>query len=56
MPRETSHVLALDTLRLIKWAAQQTGHVAYRQDYLPHGHDATIMMGKPRHGKWRQTV
>lgn len=37
-----------DTHRLLTWATGCTGRVAYRQDYLPDGHDATILMMKQR--------
>jgi len=36
----------LPTMRLIDWALKKTWDVRYRQDYMPHGHDATIAMGK----------
>lgn len=39
-----------DTRRLLQWATGQTGQVIYRQDYLPHGHDATVLMLKERRG------
>jgi len=35
-----------DTHRLLAWATGCTGRVIYRQDYLPHGHDAAILMLK----------
>ena len=35
-----------DTRRLLQWATGCTGQVIYRQDYLPHGHDGTILMMK----------
>jgi len=35
----------LPMLRLLDWAAKQAGgNVQLRQDYFPHGHDATILM------------
>ncbi|XAM00538.1 hypothetical protein OT109_03940 [Phycisphaeraceae bacterium D3-23] len=34
----------LPTLKLLDWAFQQTSQVVLRQDYFPHGHDATILM------------
>lgn len=36
----------LPTLKLLDWALAQTPDVQFRQDYFPHGHDATIMMRK----------
>lgn len=36
----------LPTLHLMDWALQKTASVVFRQDYLPHGHDATILMIK----------
>lgn len=34
----------LPTLKLLAWAFEQTSQVVLRQDYFPHGHDATILM------------
>ncbi|MEM9415373.1 MAG: methyltransferase domain-containing protein [Planctomycetota bacterium] len=34
----------LPTLKLLGWAFSQTSQVVLRQDYFPHGHDATILM------------
>ena len=34
------------TSKLIDWALKHTWSVQFRQDYFPHGHDATIMMRK----------
>lgn len=34
----------LPTLQLLDWALQKTPNVQLRQDYFPHGHDATILM------------
>ncbi len=34
----------LPTLSLLDWALQKTPNVQLRQDYFPHGHDATILM------------
>lgn len=36
----------LPTLEFLGWALARTCHVAFRQDYLDHGHDATIRMFK----------
>lgn len=36
----------LDAARLFDWARRQTTQVAYRQDYFPNGHDATLLMLK----------
>ncbi len=35
-----------DTMRLLDWALRRTPYIAYRQDYLEHGHDATVLMRK----------
>ena len=35
-----------DAQKLLRWAAEKTGAVVYRQDYMKFGHDATIMMSK----------
>ncbi|MAE67566.1 MAG: hypothetical protein CMJ18_25190 [Phycisphaeraceae bacterium] len=43
-PPQLKPARRMDALRFIKWAARRTGKVTYRQDYLPHGHDGTIMM------------
>ncbi|MEM1108065.1 MAG: hypothetical protein AAGH99_05160 [Planctomycetota bacterium] len=34
----------LPTLKLLDWALSRTPSVQLRQDYFPHGHDATILM------------
>ena len=34
----------LPTMKLLDWALDQTPSVQLRQDYLPHGHDATILL------------
>jgi SAM-dependent methyltransferase len=34
----------IDAVWLLRWAMDKTPSVAYRQDYFPHAHDATIMM------------
>jgi len=34
----------LNTLALLDWAFDMTPDVTFRQDYFPHGHDATIRM------------
>ncbi len=36
----------LPTMRLLDWAFNRTHDVAFRQDYFPHGHDATVVMRK----------
>lgn len=46
-PSQDDFARRMDTLRLIEWAVGKTPAVAFRQDYLAHGHDATIMMVKP---------
>ncbi len=38
----------LDPMWLLDWAMGKTPTVAYRQDYFPHAHDASIMMRKTR--------
>jgi SAM-dependent methyltransferase len=37
----------LPTMTLMEWALHKTWAVQFRQDYFPHGHDATILMQKP---------
>ncbi len=39
-------VRRFDTLAMLRWAFEQTSSVAFRQDYFPHGHDATLVMRK----------
>jgi SAM-dependent methyltransferase len=34
----------LNTMALLDWAFEMTPDVTFRQDYFPHGHDATIRM------------
>jgi SAM-dependent methyltransferase len=34
----------LPTMTLLDWALRQTPQVRFRQDYFPHGHDATVLM------------
>jgi len=36
----------LNTMHWLDWAFKKTWHVGFRQDYLPHGHDATVVMRK----------
>lgn len=36
----------LDASRLLEWARSQTTQLAFRQDYFPNAHDATILMLK----------
>ncbi len=45
---QTQPARRLDTFKLLDWAMRQTPVVAFRQDYFEHGHDATILMRKPR--------
>lgn len=33
-----------DAFKLLGWALSKTSQVAFRQDYFPLGHDATILM------------
>jgi len=44
--RQTRPARRLDTIRILRWAFEQTSQVLYRQDYFKHGHDATVMMRK----------
>jgi SAM-dependent methyltransferase len=39
-------VRRFDTLAMLDWALKRTSQVSFRQDYLRHGHDATILMRK----------
>ncbi len=48
--KELGPARRLDTLRLLGWAMQHTGAVAFRQDYFKAGHDATVVMRKEAHG------
>lgn len=45
-PRQTGPAYRLNTMVLLDWALQLSDHVAFRQDYFAHGHDATIRMDK----------
>lgn len=45
-PKNLGPARRLDAMRLLDWAITQTPTVAYRQDYFPHAHDATILMRK----------
>ena len=36
-----------DTMRIFDWATRRSTAVAFRNDYFPAGHDATILMRKP---------
>lgn len=47
-PRQTGPAYRLSTMVLLEWALDQSDHVAFRQDYFPHGHDATIRMDKTK--------
>ena len=47
-PAQAPPARRLPTLPLLDWALQQTPQISFRQDYFPHGHDATILMSKPR--------
>ena len=46
--RQTKPARRLDPLRLLDWALGKTWSVAFRQDYFLLGHDAAILMQKPR--------
>jgi len=45
-PQQLLPARRFDTLRLVRWALARTPAVLWRQDYMPHGHDATIVMRK----------
>lgn len=47
-PRQTHPARRLSTYELLTWAFRQTPIVSYRQDYLPDGHDGTVMMQRLR--------
>jgi len=47
-PRQAYPAHRLSTFQLLGWAVRQTWAVQYRQDYFPEGHDATVLMRKPR--------
>jgi SAM-dependent methyltransferase len=44
---QTDPIRRLPTVELIEWAFERTPLVSFRQDYLPHGHDATISLVRP---------
>ncbi len=46
-PKQEAPVRRLDPLVMLEWAMLKTSLVSMRQDYFPHGHDATICMRKP---------
>lgn len=43
-PRQEYPAHRLPTLTLLEWALKHTPLVQLRQDYFPHGHDATVLM------------
>lgn len=45
---DTGPARRFDPLAIIAWALERTPLAAYRQDYIPHGHDATVLMRKDR--------
>ena len=45
-PKVILPVRRLDPIQLLKWSMVKTTDVAFRQDYFPHGHDATILLKK----------
>ena len=49
-PPQTGPARRLGTMKLLDWAMTETTQVAFRQDYFPHGHDATIVMQKTKVG------
>ncbi|TVQ32281.1 MAG: class I SAM-dependent methyltransferase [Phycisphaeraceae bacterium] len=46
LPDNTGPAHRFNTIELTDWALSRTTCVAMRHDYLPYGHDATILMGK----------
>ncbi len=48
-PKQEAPVRRLDPLVMLDWALGKTSLVSMRQDYFPHGHDATLCMRKPGH-------
>lgn len=47
-PAQGDYTHRFDTLELLAWAMSKTPAVAFRQDYFPAGHDATIAMARDR--------
>lgn len=47
-PAQGDYTVRLDTLALLDWAMSRTPLVAFRQDYFPAGHDATIAMRREK--------
>lgn len=45
-PRQTLPARRLSMMKLLDWALGCTSEVAFKQDYFPHGHDATVLMHK----------
>ena len=45
-PPQTGPARRIDPLKLLDWALARTTDIAFRQDYFPQGHDATIRMRK----------
>lgn len=45
-PRQEEPVHRMDPLYFLDWALKKTSQVQFRQDYFPHGHDATICMSR----------
>lgn len=43
---QTGPARRIDPLMLLNWALDRTSDIAFRQDYFPQGHDATIRMRK----------
>ncbi|MCX5658992.1 MAG: class I SAM-dependent methyltransferase [Planctomycetota bacterium] len=47
-PAQGDYTVRLDTMALLDWAMSRTPLVAFRQDYFPAGHDATIAMRREK--------
>jgi len=46
-PAELGPARRFDTHATLRWAASKTPVLAFRQDYFPAGHDATLRMARP---------
>ena len=47
-PPQVAPARRLPTLELLEWALMRTHDVVLRHDYFAHGHDATILLRKPK--------
>ncbi len=45
-PPQADPARRLPLMKLLDWALTRTSQIVLRQDYFPHGHDATILMRK----------